>query len=256
MLWYKAWLDTRSRFLVGLVILLFSAAGSVLIYPEVSRLVPATATHMNTEGAIGRQVAEAIQLSQTYRGYVWVQMFVNGLPKTWALFAILLGAGGLLSQASRGGAMFTLSLPVSRERLLDVRAGAALAELFVLALVPTLLIVLMSPMVGQSYSVTEALLHGICMFIGGTVLFSLTFLLSTVFNDLWRPPLIVVGAAMCVSFAEQAIRGLSRYSLFGVMSAESYFRDGAVPWAGLLITAGASAAMLYLARLNMARHDF
>ena len=40
------------------------------------------------------------------------------------------------------------------------------------------------------------------------------------------------------------------------MSAESYFRDGAVPWVGLLITASASAAMLYLARLNMARHDF
>ena len=88
------------------------------------------------------------------------------------------------------------------------------------------------------------------------MLFSLTFLLSTVFNDLWRPPLIVVGAATCVSFAEQAFRGLSRYSLFGVMSAESYFRDGAVPWVGLLITASVSAAMLYLARLNMARHDF
>ena len=255
MLWYKTWLDTRSRFLAGLVLLLLSAGSTVLIYPQVAQLlttVPETALN----GAIGRQVREALELSRTFEGYVWREWFVNNLPKTWALFAILLGAGGLLSQASRGGAMFMLSLPVSRERLLDIRAGAALAELFVLAIVPSVLVVLLSPAVGQSYNLGDALVHAVCLFIAGTVLFSLTFLLSTVFNDLWRPPLIVVGLATCVSFAEQAIQGLSRYSLFGVMSAESYFRDGAIPWVGLAVTASASAAMLYLARTNMARHDF
>ena len=255
MLWYKTWLETRSRFLAGLAVLMLSAGSTVWIYPQVSQLLPAL-PNVELNGPIGRQVREGLELARTYEGYVWMQWFVNNMPKTWALFAILLGAGGLLSQASRGGAMFTLSLPVSRERLLDVRAGAALAELLVLAIVPSLLVVVLSPTVGQSYSLADALVYSFCAFVAGTVLFSLTFLLSTVFNDLWRPPLIVVGAAMCVSFAEQAIQGLSRYSLFGVMSAESYFRDGAVPWVGLLITAVASAAMLCLARLNMARHDF
>ena len=255
MLWYKTWLETRSRFLIGLVVLLFSAGSTVLIYPELSKLLPAL-PNVDLTGPIGRQVSEGLELSRTYRGYVWLQWFVNGIPKTWALFAILLGAGGLLSQASRGGAMFTLSLPVSRERLLNIRVGAILGELFVLAIVPSLLVVVLSPAVGQSYSLFDALVHGLCLFVAGTVLFSLTFLLSTVFNDIWRPPLIVVGAATCLSFVEQAVQGLSRYSLFGVMSAESYFRDGAVPWLGLALTASASAAMLYLARLNMTRHDF
>ena len=44
---------------------------------------------------------------------------------------MLLGTGGLLSQAIGGGALFTLSLPVSRERLLGVRAATGLAELAV-----------------------------------------------------------------------------------------------------------------------------
>lgn len=255
MLWYKTWLETRSRFLIGLVVLLFSAGSTVLIYPELSKLLPAMPT-VDLSGPIGRQVSESLELSRTYRGYVWLQWFVNGMPKTWALFAILLGAGGLLSQASRGGAMFMLSLPVSRERLLGIRAGTALAELLVLAIVPPVLVVLLSPAVGQSYGLGDALVHGVCLFIAGTVLFSLTFLLSTVFTDIWRPPLIVAGAAMCVSFAEQMVYGLSRYSLFGVMSAESYFRDGAIPWVGLAVTAAASAALLYVATLNLARHDF
>jgi len=255
MLWYKTWLDTRSRFLAGLALLLLSAGSTVLIYPQVAQLLP-TVPETALTGAIGRQVREALELSRTFEGFVWREWFVNNLPKTWALFAILLGAGGLLSQASRGGAMFTLSLPVSRERLLDIRAGAALSELLVLAIVPSLLVVVLSPSIGQSYRLADALVYSVCLFIAGTVLFSLTFLLSTVFTDIWRPPLIVVCIAMCVSFMEQAIQGLSRYSLFGVMSAESYFRDGAVPWLGLVITASASAAMLYLARVNMARHDF
>ncbi|MDP2318180.1 MAG: hypothetical protein Q8O42_02415 [Acidobacteriota bacterium] len=255
MLWYKTWLETRSRFLAGLVVLMFSAGSTVLLYPQMSQLLPAV-SETQFSGAIGRQVREALELSRTYEGYVWLQWFVNNMPKTWALFAILLGAGGLLSQSTRGGAMFTLSLPVSRERLLDIRAGAALSELLILAIVPSVLVVLLSPSIGQSYSLADALVYSLCMFTAGTVLFSLTFLLSTVFDDIWRPALIVVGVATCVSFMEQAIQGLSRYSLFGVMSAESYFRDGAVPWMGLLITASASAAMLYLARINMARHDF
>ncbi len=255
MLWYKTWLETRSRFLIGLVVLMFSAGSTVWIYPQLSQLLPAL-PEVELNGPIGRQVRESLELSRTYEGYVWLQWFVNNMPKTWALFAILLGAGGLLSQSTRGGAMFTLSLPVSRERLLDVRAGAVLAELLVLAIVPSLLVVLLSPAVGQSYSLGDALVYSLCMFIAGTVLFSLTFLLSTVFTDLWRPPLIVVAVATCVSFMEQAVQGLSRYSLFGVMSAESYFRDGAVPWAGLAITASSSLAMLYLARINVARHDF
>ena len=47
----------------------------------------------------------------------------------WALFAVLLGTGGLLSQASGGGALFTLSLPVvaqpAARRARRDRAGAS-----------------------------------------------------------------------------------------------------------------------------------
>jgi hypothetical protein len=256
MLWYKSWLETRSRFLIGLALLLLSAGSTVLVYPEVSHLMEQL-PNTQRSGPIGNQIREALELSQTFRGYIWWEWFFNNLPKTWALFAVLLGAGGLLSQASRGGgALFSLSLPVSRARLMAVRAGTSLAELFVLAVVPSLVVVAMSSAIHQNFSLVDALVHSVCAFIAGSVLFSLTFLLSTVFNDLWRPPLIVVGLAACVSFAEQMFRGLSRYSLFGVMSAESYFRDGQLPWIGLFVTAALSASLLYLATVNMARKDF
>ena len=147
-----------------------------------------------------------MELARNYRGYVWSQWFRQNLPQMWTLFAVLLGTGGLLSQASGGGALFTLSLPVSRSRLLGVRAATGLAELLVLALVPSLLLPLLSPAVGQTYSVGDALVHGVCLFIAGAVFFSLAFLLSTVFSDVWRPLLIVLCVATVLAFGELVVR--------------------------------------------------
>ena len=152
--------------------------------------------------------------------------------------------------------MFTLSLPATRNRLLGVRAATGLTELLVLALIPSLVLPVLSPSIGQTYGIGDALIHGTCLFIGGAVFFSLTFLLSTVFSDVWRPPLIVLCVAVVLALFEQVFRDVSRHSLFGVMSAEVYFRHGALPWLGLLASAALSVAMLYASARNIARQDF
>ena len=255
MLWYKSWLETRWRFVIGLVLLVLSACGSVLGYPEVVRLLPLAPT-VDLSGVIGRQVAEALELARSYRGYVWSQWFRQNMLQMWALFAVLLGTGGLLSQAARGGALFTLSLPATRNRLLGVRAATGLAELLVLAFVPSLVLPVLSPAIGQTYSVGDALVHSACIFIAGSVFFSLAFLLSTVFSDVWRPLLIVLCGATVLALLRVVFRDLSYYSLFKVMTGEVYFRGGGLPWLGLLTSAGLSLVMLYLATRNIARQDF
>jgi len=255
MLWYKSWLETRWRFLIGLALLIFSTAGTVLAYPELIKLLPLV-PKLDLSGEIGRKVAESMELARDYRGYVWSQWFLKNMPQMWALFAVLLGTGGLLSQASGGGALFTLSLPASRNRLLGVRAATGLAELLVLAFVPSLLLPVLSPAIGQTYGLGDALIHSACLFIAGTVFFSLAFLLCTVFSGVWRPMLIVLCVATVLALLGQVFRDLSHYSLFRVMSAETYFRGGGLPWQGLLASAAASAAMLYGATINIARRDF
>jgi hypothetical protein len=102
-----------------------------------------------------------------------------------------------------------------------------------------------------------ALAHGICLFFAGAVFFSLAFLLSTGFTDIWRPLLIALGIAVFVGVTEGLVfHDLARYGIFGIMSGETYFRTGTLPWAGLALTAALSAALLYGATLNIARRDF
>ena len=235
---------------------MLSACSTVFIYPQVLRLLPLASAKADIGGEIGRRVTEAFDLASNYRGYVWSQWFRQNMMQMWTLFAVLLGTGGLLSQASGGAALFTLSLPVSRNRVLGVRAATGLGELLVLAFVPSLVIPLLSPTVGGSYGVGAVLVHGVCLFVAGSAFFSLAFLLSTVFGDIWRPLLIACGVALVLALCETVVRGLAPYGIFHVMSAEVYFRTGGVPWLGLLVSAALSAAMLYVAAINIARRDF
>ena len=254
MLWYKSWLETRWRFLIGLVLVIGSVCSIVLTYPEVQAILQSTQP-ATSGGILGRQIAEAIALSREYRGYVWSEWISGSIPELLTLFAVILGSGGLLTQAGRGGAIFTLSLPVSRERLLGVRAATGLAELSVLALVPTLLLPVLSPVVGERYAIGDAMVHALCLFMVSSTLFALSFLLSTVFNDVWRPALIVLCVAVVVALAEQ-VTGLSRHGVYGLMSGEVYFRDGVIPWLGLLASAAVTAAAMAAAVANIARQDF
>jgi hypothetical protein len=255
MLWYKSWLETRWRFAIGLAILILSATGTVLAYPRVVRLLPLVPS-IDAPGEVGRRILEIAALSRTYHGYVWAQWLRQNMTQMLALFAVLLGTGGLLSQASGGGALFTLSLPASRDRLLGVRAATGLAELLALAFLPSLVLPLLSPAVGESFSVIDVLAHGTCAFFAAAVLFSMASLLSTVFSDVWRPALIVCALAACVGIAEPFLGDYSRYGLFGLMDGETYFRGTGLPWLGLLASAAESAAMLFAASINLARKDF
>jgi ABC-type transport system involved in multi-copper enzyme maturation permease subunit len=253
MLWHRSWVETRWRFLIGLVVLMCSAAGVVSQWPRVVELLP-LASNLQVNGTIGRIIRESVDLQREYPGYIWSQWFRQNLTMFGTLLAALLGTGGLLSQ--RSAAMFMLSLPVSRKRVIGTRAATGLAELFVLALAPSLLIPLLSPTVGKAYAVGDAAVHGVCFFFAVAVFFSLALLLSTVFHDLWRPLLMALAAAMLLGIFEQVALPESSYGIFRVMSAEAWFRNGQVPWLGLLASAAASIAMLYGAVANIVRRDF
>jgi ABC-2 type transport system permease protein len=255
MLWYKCWMETRWRFLIGLGLMMLSAAATVLAYPQIVKLL-GLAPQIDLGGEIGRRVQEQVALAREFRGYVWSQYFRLNILQIWLVFAVLLGTGGLLSQVSGGGTLFTLSLPATRNRLLGIRAATGFGELLVLAFVPSLLLPLFSPAVGQSYSISDALIHSACLFLAGGVFFSLAFLLSTIFSDVWRPIILALCVGALLALVESLIPDFSRYGLFRVISAESYFRGGALPWLGILSSAAVSVALLYSATRNIARQDF
>jgi ABC-2 type transport system permease protein len=168
-------------------------------------------------------------------------------------FAVLLGCGGLLSESSKGSALFTLSMPVTRRQLLGTKTGLGLAQLFAISIVPPLAISILAPTIGQRFSVIDALAHGLCIFAVATMFFSLASFLSTLFADTWRPMLIAIGIACAAAVASFVVPQLS---IFSVMNGESYFRTGTLPWMGMLTSAVLATALLYSAAETLERRDF
>jgi hypothetical protein len=137
MFWYKSWLDTRWRFLIAFEVLVCWVVLTVLAYPKFLALLP-VAMRVNLGGDIGQRITKTIQFERDYSGYIWVQSFRQNLTQLGTLFAVLLGTGGLLPSGSKDTALFTMSLPASRNGLLGIRAATGLVELAVLAFAPAL----------------------------------------------------------------------------------------------------------------------
>ena len=258
MLWHKAWLETRGRFFTGLALAAIVGFGAIYDFRATERLLPLVRSidpsTIDTSGPIGAAIKESLQAQQTFRGFVWFQWYRQNLTYLVVIFAALLGSGGLLAKSGQA-TLFTLSLPVSRNRLIGTRAAVGLAELLALAVVPSLVLPLLAPSIGQSYSLVDVLVHGACMFAVGAVFFSLAALLSNEYSDVWRPVMIVCVIAACLGMLEY-VPAFSRYGMFRVMNGETYYRQAGLPWIGLLINAGIAAALLRTAAVKLAQRDF
>ena len=254
MLWHKAWLETRWRFIIGLLILTVMSGAKVYEYVVTLRMMPLAESVLSGDNSlIGAAIRDAMEVQREFRGFVWYNTFRDNLTTMGVLFAILLGCGGLLAESKKGSALFTLSLPVTRKQLIGARIGTGLAQCFAIAIVPPLAIPLLAPAVGQNFSVIDALAHGLCLFFVGALFFSLASFLSTLFGDIWRPLPIAVMVA-CVAAVAQFIA--PEFGLFKVMSGESYFRNGSLPWMGFVTTAVLALALLYSAAETLERRDF
>ncbi len=253
MLWYKAWLETRWRFVVGMLLLMCFGAVVVLTHPLLQQMkveIP------NLPGSLADNVREAFALMSTYDGYVWSQWFGKNLLQFWTLFAVLLGAGGLATEASRGTALWTLSLPVTRRRLLGVRAGLGAIELLALAVVPSLLVWALSPFVGQSYPLADVLAYSLMTFVGGMFFYGLAFLLSTLFGDQLKPILTAMAVSIAMGLLSLFDKRLAGYSVYNVMSGQRYFAEGVPPWAGMAVCLALAALMFYVSLRVLERRDF
>ena len=255
MLWHKAWLETRWRFVAGLLILTVMAGAKVFEYTLTQRMMPLAESMISQTDTspLGAAIREAVAVQREFRGFIWYRGFRDNLTSLGVLFAVLLGCGGLLAEAKKGSALFTLSLPVTRRQLLGARVSIGLAQCFAIAVVPPLVISLLAPAIGQTFGIIDALAHGLCLFFVGALFFSLASFLSTLFGDIWRPLLIAVFIA-CLAAIVQFVA--PEMGLFKVMSGEAYFRNGTLPWMGFITTAVLASALLYSAAETLERRDF
>jgi hypothetical protein len=227
MLWLKGWLETRVRFCIALALLAL-----LLVF---ARAVPAT------PGAPGARLP-----------IFGVIMFSN--PTFIVMACAFLAGAGINTQPSfqamkgiHGSTLFTLSLPVSRLRLLAVRAfigwmeGMCAVGIFCGALWVT------SPALRGVATANEMLKYAGTMMICSSALYFISVLLATFLEDQWR----VWGTMLsCIGLWWLSGEGFLPASadLFRAMGTDSPLIAHTIPWHALSFSMGLSM-ILFLAAL-------
>jgi len=221
MLWYKAWRESQTRFLLSAVTIAGLCAGFVVFHRE------------------GAGIADR---PLTYVEYIWQIAYKGYLRELFVMLALLLGIGGLLRERDHGAAGFTLALPVSRLRLAAVRAAVGFLEVAALSLVPALVIPALSPLAGQFYPWPQAFEFSLLWTAGGALIFVIGFVASSVFAGEYTAPVAAfLGLLLYSVIADLPFLEHYPLDIHDIMSGKGmpYFESngarliGPLPWTAL-----------------------
>jgi ABC-2 type transport system permease protein len=238
MLWYKAWLETRARFLVSFVglVTIFSC---VVFYEE--------------------KEAESWSVMSYYNHVLLGNQMLLAL--LWVLAVTLLMMGGLLREHALGAASFTLALPVSRRRLMNVRIGMGLVQASALAIVPSCAMYVVALTIGKAYSPAQFAFHLVLLLTGGSIFFAIAVLTSSLIEGEYTAPAVSFGIAVLIALGLGSQR-LKPFNPLEFMWGSEYLDRqtnllmGQIPWVNAVIWLSLAAILLLLAVQTICRRDF
>jgi hypothetical protein len=203
-----------------------------------------------------------LPLLNSYKGYVWYNWFKLLLLIMWPFYAVVMAATLVaascpwMAGAPGAAGLFTFSLPVSRRRVLLTHAALVAVEMAFVALVPSLMFPIALRLIGADVSFGNVVVHALLFTLGGMAFISLTFLLTAVFNSQLKAVAIGIVIAFALLFPIRPLEEFPWWNVYHVMSGETYFRYGRIPWLGLLASLAVSALMMFAAVRIYERRDF
>ena len=255
MFWKKGWWETRWLFLIGLASILLAYG---MTFGAGDYDAARWAARLQRSASLSDGERQALN---NYQGQTWALWYKLLLNFIWADLAVVLGAACLIHScpwtSSQGAAgLYTFSLPVSRRKVLLSQAAVGFGEMFLIALIPSLLLPIISRFREQWFSWSDTLVYTLLIVFGGAVFFFFSFLLTVILGN-W---LVAFLLAETVVFAHYLpfVRSFGArpwWNILGVMAGESYFYHGQIPWLGLLISLILSAVFIFTAIRIYERRD-
>jgi hypothetical protein len=229
MLAYKAWRESQVRFLLGAAALGWFC-GVFVVFRSGIR-----------DGA-----------DKAYPTFIVDAIYAGGIRNLYVMFVIVLGLGGLLQERARGTAGFTLALPRQRARHVAVRAAIGLGEVAGLASMPTLAVMLLSPLMREAYPLDDALRFSAQWAAGGAVLFAGSFLLSVVLAG----PYSALASSMAALLAYSLLVKVSVIRRFPSLNVFSMMGSPQLPVVGLVGAVLVTIAVVAFAAWMTEQQDF
>ena len=238
MLWYKAWIETRARFIAALFGITFIVG--LVVYHFESVMEPST-------------LFSDLFISRT-------EQFLMGM---WMLSVILFAMGGLAREKATSISDFTLALPVSRVRLLAIRIAVGVFETIFAALAPWIAILAITHHFEKPFPMSQAALYLLLLISGGLVYFGLAVLISTIIEGEYTAPAVAYGVTLLTVVLFNNTDITDRYLNIGKFASGGFLFDRRtyllrpeIPWLGLTACWAVVALLLFLSFVATDRYEF
>ena len=236
MLWYKGWLETRFRVLALL--------GCVLL----------------SMGIAARSINSAPPSPQAMER----RLNSSLLPLAFylSIIPVILAGAGIKTQAPlqtrkgiHGSMYFTLSLPVTRVRLLLTRAGLGMLEAFGSIAVLCCVAWIIFPILRSHVTRSDLFAYWVTTSICASAFYCLSVLLATFLDDLWQiwGSMIVIGLLFWLSNAAPVPPSLN---IFRAMGEASPLFTHTIPWVQMGIALGVGAVLFGIAAWVVQTHEY
>jgi len=235
-LWYKAWLETRARFLTCLAAMVIFCA--VFVHHAQGFIRPDWKNdHHNLMFATHQFVC-----------------------LMWIMAVVLLGMGGLLREKSLGTSSLTLAFPISRAHWMGVRVGMGVLESIALGVVPWVVIFLVSFFAGMPILIAQVGFYVLLLTGGGLVYFAIAVLVSSLVEGEYTAPALAYGLVFLTTVVLDA--WLRRFNLWRLVSGDyyidrkTYLLSGHPPLMGLLASLFVAVLLLLVSVRVIQRREF
>ena len=226
MLWYKGWLETRFKLLLSACLLV-----GFLTFFGGSKAPPQA-----------KPVFQLILFTKSQLAFMFTLLSGAGIATQPAFQA---------TKGLHGSTLFTLSMPVSRFRLLAVRAGLGFLEMSVLIVAMCAGLWRVIPGLKSAVTGGEMIEYTVTLMVSASMFYFIAVLLATFLDDIWR----VWGGML----AYGALWGLSSWialpaavDIIRAMGEDSPLIAHAMPWSPMAFSLGLSA-ILFFAALKIAQ---
>lgn len=253
MLWKKSWWETRWLSLIFLIVMFCGYFPMFAFgYDETQ-----WAASLHRDAILSESDRQTLN---SYQGFTWAIFIKLYFNFVWADLAVFMGAACLAtacpwSPYQRVSVLFTFSFPVSRRKVLLSQAAFGYGEMILIALISFLLLPLIARVQGRWFSLRDAMLYALLMVFAGAALFFSSFLLTVILGNWLAAFVIVEIPLLALTLSSMRFGTRPWWNILGMMSGESYFYRGQIPWPGLLISLILSAVLMFAAVLIYERRD-
>jgi hypothetical protein len=140
--------------------------------------------------------------------------------------------------------------------VLLTHAALVAVELVLAALVPSLIFPIAARLIGAEVSFGSTVIYALLLSLGGMVFPAFSILLMAIFKHVLTVVIIGMAVVWALFWRSHIFEEHSWWNVYHVMSGETYFRYGQIPWLGLLASLAVASLMMFAAVRIYERRDF